>query len=181
VSTDATVAAAEDLGLFGPGSVTWRVHADPAMLFAGLRALLLQTCHPVVMNGFAANSMYRHDPWGRLDRTGNSVDIVTYGIRAEGEATGARIRSLHARLARVTDEETGIPHRLDEPELLLWVHCSEVDSFLSTYRRCGGQLDESEADRYVTEMRASARLVGPESAALQRAGALSSSVDEGGS
>ena len=46
----------DDLGLFGPDSVAWRVHADPAMVLGGLRALLLQTCHPVVMAGFAANS-----------------------------------------------------------------------------------------------------------------------------
>jgi uncharacterized protein (DUF2236 family) len=160
VSTDTTVLADDDVGLFGPGSITWRVHADPAMLLAGLRALLLQTCHPVVMNGFAANSTYRHDPWGRLERTGSFVDIVTYGTRAEAEAAGARVRALHARLAPVTDEETGLSRRLDEPDLLLWVHCAEVDSFLSTYRRCGGQLNAREADRYVAEMRESARLVG---------------------
>jgi uncharacterized protein (DUF2236 family) len=160
VSTDVTVSTDDDLGLFGPGSVTWRIHADPAMALAGLRALLLQTCHPLVMNGFAANSSYRHDPWGRLERTGSFVDVVTYGTRAEAEAAGARIRALHARLAPVTDDETGRSHRLDEPQLLLWVHCTEVDSFLSTYRRCGGRLEDSEADRYVAEMRESARLVG---------------------
>ena len=33
-------------------------------------------------------------------------------------------------------------------------------TFLSTHRRCGGSLDEAGADRYITEMRESARLVG---------------------
>jgi uncharacterized protein (DUF2236 family) len=154
------VSPPDDLGLFGPDSVTWRVHADPVMVLAGLRALLLQTCHPVVMAGFAANSAYRHDFWGRLERTGSFVDVVTYGTRVEAELMGRRIRLLHFRLAPVTDGDTGVQHPIDEAELLRWVHCAEVDSFLSTYRRCGGQLDDAEADRYVDEMRESARLVG---------------------
>jgi uncharacterized protein (DUF2236 family) len=40
------------------------------------------------------------------------------------------------------------------------VHVTEVESFLTTYRRSGGRLRRGEADRYVDEMRASARLVG---------------------
>ncbi|HEY9350682.1 MAG TPA: oxygenase MpaB family protein [Acidothermales bacterium] len=153
----------DDLGLFGPDSVAWRVHADPAMVLGGLRALLLQTCHPVVMAGFAANSDYRHDFWGRLGRTGSFVDVVTYGTRVEAEQTGKRIRAVHARLAPLLDSESGRAWRIDDPELLRWVHCAEVDSFLSTYRRCGGSLDEAGADRYVAEMRESARLVGLDS------------------
>ena len=153
----------DDFGLFGPDSVAWRVHADPAMVLGGLRALLLQTCHPVVMAGFAANSNYRHDFWGRLGRTGSFVDVVTYGTRVEAEKTGTRIRAVHARLAPVLDPESGRARRIDDPELLRWVHCAEVDSFLSTYRRCGGSLDEAGADRYVAEMRESARLVGLDS------------------
>jgi uncharacterized protein (DUF2236 family) len=156
----------DDVGLFGPDSVAWRVHGDPAMVLGGLRALLLQTCHPVVMAGFTANSDYRHDPWGRLERTGSFVDVVTYGTRAEAEQMGARIRAMHARLAPVTDDETGRVRRPDDPELLGWVHCAEVDSFLSTYRRCGGGLADADADRYVAEMRESARLVGLDPASV---------------
>ena len=42
-----------DPGLYGPDSVTWRVHADPSMALAGLRALLLQAVHPLAMSGVA--------------------------------------------------------------------------------------------------------------------------------
>lgn len=151
---------AEAEGLFGPESVTWRVHSDPAMVVAGFRALLLQATHPLVMAGFAANSDYRADPWGRLQRTGEWVATVTFGPRREAEAAGARLRALHARLRSGVEPETGRPYRVDDPELLLWVHCAEVDSFLTTYLRSGGRLAAGEADRYVAEMRESARLVG---------------------
>jgi uncharacterized protein (DUF2236 family) len=147
-------------GLFGPESVTWRIHRDPSMVVAGFRALLLQATHPLVMAGFEANSSYRVDPWGRLQRTGEWVATVTFGPAGEAEAAGERLRALHARLRTGVEPETGRPFRVDDPELLLWVHCTEVESFLSCYLRSGGRLAPGDPDRYVEEMRESARLVG---------------------
>src|SRR3954447_1378616 len=69
----------DDAGLFGPGSVTWRVHADTAMCVGGLRALLLQVMHPLAMAGVADHSNYRSDPIGRLWRTSMYVGTTTYG------------------------------------------------------------------------------------------------------
>ncbi len=156
----ASAGSAADPGLFGPDSVTWRIHSDPAMLLAGFRALMLQAVHPLVMAGFDDNSFFRGDPWGRLQRTGEWVATVTYGTTAEAERAGARLRRLHASLAPGIEPESGRSYRVDDPALLLWVHCTEVESFLSTYRRCGGQLSPTDGDRYVDEMRASAELVG---------------------
>jgi uncharacterized protein (DUF2236 family) len=153
-------ARAEAEGLFGPDSVTWRIHSDPSMAVAGFRALLLQATHPLVFAGFEANSSYRVDPWGRLQRTGQWLGTVAFGSRSEAELAGERLRSLHARLGPTVDPESGREFRVDDPELLLWVHCTEVDSFLSTYLRSGGRLEPGQADQYVDEMRQSARLVG---------------------
>lgn len=130
------------------------------MLLAGFRALLLQGVHPLAMAGFDANSTFRSDPWGRLQRTGGYVNTVTFGTTAQAEEAGRRLRNLHARLPGGTEPETGLPYRVDDPALLLWVHCTEVESFLSTYRRSGGRLAHGEGDAYVDEMRVSARLVG---------------------
>ncbi len=157
-----------DPGLFGPDSVTWRVHGDPAMVLAGFRALLLQAVHPLVMAGFDDNSFFRQDPWGRLQRTGEWVATVTYGTTAEAERAGAALRAVHGRLATGVEPETGRPYRVDDPELLLWVHCTEVESFLSTYRRSGGRLAPGDGDRYVDEMRTSGRLVGLDPMSLPR-------------
>ena len=157
-----------DPGLFGPDSVTWRIHGDPAMALAGFRSLLLQAVHPLVMAGFDANSAFRDDPWGRLRRTGEWVSTVTYGTTQEAEQAGAVLRAVHGRLKPGIEPETGRAYRVDDPELLLWVHCTEVESFLSTYRRCGGELAAGDGDRYVDEMRASARLVGLDPDAVPR-------------
>ncbi|MGH3344367.1 MAG: oxygenase MpaB family protein [Carbonactinosporaceae bacterium] len=148
-----------DEGLFGTESVTWRIHGDPVMLLGGLRALLLQALHPRAMAGVAQHSGFRGDPWGRLVRTADYIGAVTYGTSVEAERAGARLRELHARI-RVTDPATGRPFRVDRPDLLLWVHCAEVDSMLSVYRRCGGRLTDGEADAYVTEQTTAAALVG---------------------
>ena len=152
--------AAVDEGLFGPGSVTWRIHGDPSLAVGGARSLLLQACHPLAMAGFSASTVYRQDPWGRLERTGRWIATTTWGTTAEARAAGARLRRLHARLPGGFEPETGRAYRVDDPDLLLWVHVTEVESLLDTYRRSGGRLEPGEGDRYVDEMRAVARLVG---------------------
>ncbi|MCX5388767.1 oxygenase MpaB family protein [Streptomyces sp. NBC_00094] len=137
-----------DPGLFGPRSVTWQLHGDPVMWIAGVRALWLQALHPVAVRGVMINSSFRDDPWGRLMRTASFVGTLSYGTTEAAEAAGARVRRIHRLLG------------VDDPELLLWVHCAEVDSYLSVARRSGLPLTDAQADRYLDEHRVSARLVG---------------------
>lgn len=148
-----------DPGLFGPGSVTWQMHGDPMMWVAGVRALYLQALHPRAVRGVFQNSDFRRDAWGRLMRTAHFVGTTTYGTTAAAEKAGARVRGIHRRLT-VTAPDTGEPYRVDEPELLLWVHCAEIDSYLQVLRRSGFRLTDAQADRYVEENRVGARLVG---------------------
>ncbi|MET7754377.1 oxygenase MpaB family protein [Streptomyces sp. NPDC005389] len=143
-----------DPGLFGPRSVTWQVHSDPVMWIAGVRALWLQALHPVAVRGVMINSSFRKDPWGRLLRTADFVGTLSYGTTEAAEAAGARVRRIHRRLG------------VDDPELLLWVHCAETDSYLAVARRSGIPLTDAQADRYVDEHRTSARLVGLDPAAV---------------
>ncbi|MEV4809704.1 oxygenase MpaB family protein [Micromonospora avicenniae] len=149
----------DDLGLFGPGSVTWKVHAEPILLVAGLRSLYLQALHPRAMAAVAQNSGYRADAWGRLVRTATYVATTVYGTTAEAEAAGSRLRRLHERLHAI-DPITGERFRIDEPDLLRWVHVAEVESFLDTARRAGVPLTPAEVDGYYTEQRRAAALVG---------------------
>ena len=148
-----------DLGLFGPDSVSWRVHASPIMAVAGLRSLYLQALHPRAVAGVEQNSRYRSDPMGRLAHTAEYVVTVLYGTTTEAETAARRIRRRHAAM-RAVDPETGQEFRLDEPELLRWVHVAEVESFLSTALRAGLSLTPAEADAYYTEQRRAAALIG---------------------
>ncbi|WP_338693385.1 oxygenase MpaB family protein [Streptomyces sp. Q6] len=148
-----------DPGLFGPDSVTWQMHADPMMWIAGVRALYLQALHPRAVRGVTQNSDFRRDAWGRLLRTASFVGTTTYGTTEAAEKAGARVRKIHSHLF-ATDPDTGERYGVDEPELLLWVHCAEIDSYLHVARRSGFRLTEPQADRYIAEHRTSARLVG---------------------
>jgi uncharacterized protein (DUF2236 family) len=146
-------------GLFGPDTVTWRVHSDPVLWVAGLRALLLQAVHPAAMAGVLGHSDFRADPWGRLIRTANYVGTVSFGTHAEVADLGRRVRDIHSRVAGV-DGVTGTTYRADDPALLRWVHCCEVESFLTTFQRAGGGLSRSEVDRYYREQSRAAQVVG---------------------
>jgi len=91
-----------DHGLFGPGSATWRIMAEPVMWVAGLRALYLQALHPAVMMGTWQHTSFA-DPaqaWGRFIRTTEFVRVRTFGTRAEVERAGRRIRKIHSDYLR---------------------------------------------------------------------------------
>lgn len=157
--TSPAAPADRDLGLFGPDSITWRVHGDPSMALGGLRALLLQALHPLAMAGVAQHSGFRNDPWGRLFRTAEFLGVTTFGTTLEARRAAGRVRGVHHRLAGV-EPEGGQPYRVDDPELLLWVHITEVESFVTTARRCGLRLSDTQADVYYAEQVRAAELVG---------------------
>lgn len=139
-----------DAGWFGPDSVVWRVHSDLSTLAGGLRALLYQTLHPLTMAGVAEHSDYRHDPWGRLHRTAEFVAATTYGTTEEAQAAVDLVKRVHLRVKGVAPD--GRAYSATDPDLLAWVHATEVDSFLAAYNRYGPGLTTADADRYVAEM-----------------------------
>jgi uncharacterized protein (DUF2236 family) len=148
-----------DTGLFGPESVTWRVHSHPATLVGGMRALLVQALHPLAMAGVAQHSDYRSDPWGRMQRTSEFVMTATYGTTREAREFGERVKTVHLRVHGV-DPVTGRAYRADDPELLAWVHNVLAHSLLLAKRRYGGGLSDRDANRYLSEMVRMAELVG---------------------
>jgi uncharacterized protein (DUF2236 family) len=163
------VGASADHGLFGPTSVTWRVHLEPVLWVGGFRALLLQSLHPQVMRGTYQNSAL-FDPakaWSRFQRTVEFVGVRTFGSTAEVEAAAARVRRLHGGL-RGFDPDAGTTFALDEPEFLLWVHSTEIDSYAEVALRAG-IIDAAEAETYLAESVRAARVVGLASAPASRA------------
>jgi uncharacterized protein (DUF2236 family) len=135
---------------FGPSDPVWRVHADASMFPGGLTSLLLQMLHPLAMAGVAGHSGYKSDPWGRLQRTSHYLATTTFGTVEDAEEAIATVRAIHARV-RGKDPQ-GRPYRADDPHLLMWVHCAEIDSFLRAYQTFSGSpLSDTEADLYVTQ------------------------------
>jgi uncharacterized protein (DUF2236 family) len=152
-----------DPGLFGPDSVTWRVHSHPSMLVGGIRALMLQALEPRAMAAVTEHGDFGNDPWGRMRRTADYVTNTTFGDTPTARREGAIVRAIHHRI-NGTDPYTGLPYSADDPELLAWVHNVEVDSFMAAYRNYGSRLTPEDADGYVGEMVRAAELVGLDAA-----------------
>jgi uncharacterized protein (DUF2236 family) len=153
---------------FGADSAIRLVHGDSAMFVGGLRALLLQSLHPLAMAAVAAHSGYRGDPWGRLQRTSTFLAVTTFGTARDAERAVAVVRSVHGRVSGTTAD--GLPYRADDPHLLKWVHLAEVDSFLRAHQRYGREpLDAAGCDAYVADTAVVARHLGVVDPPLDRA------------
>ena len=128
-----------------------RVHGDSSMFVGGLRALLLQSLHPLAMAAVAGHSGYKGDPWGRLQRTSYFLAVTTFGRVDDAQATIARVRSIHERVTGVAAD--GRPYAAADPHLLTWVHIAEADSFLRAHTRFGAEpLDQAGRDGYVADV-----------------------------
>lgn len=128
-----------------------RVHGDSAMFIGGIRALLLQSLHPLAMAAVAQHSDYRGDPWGRLQRTSYFLAVTTFGRAEDARAAIDRVRAVHQRITGTAPD--GRPYAAADPHLLTWVHIAEADSFLRAHSRFGERpLDQAGRDGYVADM-----------------------------
>ncbi len=137
-----------------------RVNGHGSMYVGGIRALLLQSLHPLAMAGVAGHSGYRDDPWGRLQRTADYVATTTFARIEDAERMIARVRRIHSHIKGQLPD--GRAYAASDPHLLGWVHAAEIDSFLEAYQQFGAKpaLTEAEADLYVAQAAIPARLLG---------------------
>jgi uncharacterized protein (DUF2236 family) len=149
-----------DPGLFGPASVTWRVHSDmPAMLIGGVSSLLLQTLHPGAMAGVADFSVYEDDPMGRLQRTGTFVGGTIFGSTATAEKLIETVKTVHLSVKGTRPD--GLSYAASDPDLLRWVHVAEHAQFLRSNQLFGARpLRAPDVDRYYAEVAEVARRLG---------------------
>lgn len=151
--------AAGAAGLFGPGSVSWRIDREVMVLAGGSCALLMQAAHPVVAAGVAEHSTHATDPFGRLLRTLTSSYDVVFGSRSKADAALRRVNAIHAVVhGRMPD--SGEPYTARDPEALLWVHATLVDTALRVYSRFVAPLTPSDEQAYHVECRQVAELLG---------------------
>lgn len=135
------------------------VHGDASMFIGGLRALLLQSLHPLAMAGVANYSDYRQDPWGRLQRTADFLAATSFGPADEAEKIVNRVKSVHVKVNGTASD--GRTYSATDPHLLKWVHVAEIDSFLWTYQKFSrAPLDQAGRDGYVFDAAFVARAVG---------------------
>lgn len=151
-------AAAEAAGLFGPDSISWRIDREVIVLAGGSCALLLQAAHPVVAAGVTQHSTYATDPFGRLMRTLESSFDVAFGSRSTAEAAIRRVNAIHRSVRGEMPD--GTAYTAMDPEALLWVHATLVDTALRVYGRFVAQLSSADEQAYHEEAARVALLLG---------------------
>lgn len=149
-----------DVGLFGPDSVAWQVHADfTAMMVGGLSSLIVQSLHPRALAAVWDHSDFRHKLKERLGRTAYFVAATTYGGEAMALSAIRRVNTIHANIKGI--DLQGQPYVANEPELIRWVHLVEVTSFLAAYQHLAKQpLSAQACDQYISEMTRVGHLLG---------------------
>lgn len=141
---------AGDPGLFGPGSLAWTINRETVLLLGGGRALLMQVAHPLVAAGVADHSDFAADPFDRLWRTVDSALTVIFGDARQWVDAVGRVHAVHER---VYGRRGDVPYSALDPELLLWVHATLVDSSIEAYHAFVGPMPLAIRERYYLEMR----------------------------
>jgi uncharacterized protein (DUF2236 family) len=152
-------------GYFGEGSMLRRVHRERVVALSGPRALLMQAAHPLAVAGLLSHSSALEEPYERLARTAKVMQTIGFGSRAEADLVTRRVRAMHRRVQgrlkhAVGRYPAGTEYRADDPELLLWVLFSLVDSALVVYRAYVGELTREEEAAYWQDYRVVGRLFG---------------------
>lgn len=139
--------------MFPTDSAIRRVNLEPAVLLGAGRALLLQLAHPVVAQGVQDHSEFRQNPFKRLQGTLEATYAAVYGSEELAHGVGRRIRWIH-------DFITGPTYRANDPQNLLWVHATLVDTALGCHTRYVGRLPEAVGESYYRDMMRVAELFG---------------------
>jgi len=152
-------------GLFGPESITWRINRENVLVLGGGRALVLQVAHPLVGAGVAQHSNFRKDPWGRLFRTLDRTTAIVFGSAEEADDAASAVWNVHGKVEGSTDGAAGpfpagTAYRARDPELLMWVHATLVDTSLLVYDRYVARLSIAEREAYYEEQKAMAEAFG---------------------
>jgi uncharacterized protein (DUF2236 family) len=144
-------------GYFSDDSAIRRIGRESVLMLGGPRALLMQAAHPLVAAGIVDHSRFREEPWRRLARTMAALYTIVFGTQAEGERMGAITQAAHRR---VRGSRGGRPYSAADPELMLWVHSTLVDTGLALYELYVRRLDPAEAEEFYEQMKLVAHVFG---------------------
>ncbi len=150
---------------FGQESMLRRVQGERMLMLSGPRALLMQAAHPLAVEGLLAHTGSLEEPYERLERTAEVMTAIGFGSREEADRMTRRVRAMHKRVNGKLERDAGIfpagtPYAADDPELLMWVLFSLVDSGIVVYERFVGDMSAAEKERYWADFRIVGELFG---------------------
>jgi uncharacterized protein (DUF2236 family) len=139
--------------------VSQRINAERIVLFGWGRAILMQLAHPLVAAGVHDHSGFRATPWAavtRLYHTVHAMLALTFGTPAEYARAMDGIRAIHRRVNGVLPDgagpfAAGTRYSAEDPDLVLWVHLTLMESLPLAYELLVGPLTHAEHDAYCAE------------------------------
>lgn len=138
---------------FPKDSVIRRVSVEPVLLIGAGRALLLQLADPAVAQGVQDHSNFKDNPFKRLQGTLEAVYAAVFGSEDLALGVGRRIQWIH-------DFVVGPTYRANDPEHLMWVHATLVDTALRCYTRYVGPLSAEDEETFYEQQTRVAGLFG---------------------
>ena len=152
-------------GYFDDDSMIRTVLRERALALSGPRALLMQAAHPLAVAGLLAHSDALEDPYVRLARTAQTLHLITFGSRVEADRVTRHVRAMHRAVRGRLPEAVGpyaagTPYRADDPQLLMWILYSLVDSAVVVYRTYVGRLGAADRASLWEDYKVIGRLFG---------------------
>jgi uncharacterized protein (DUF2236 family) len=152
-------------GYFSDDSMMRRVYRERTMVLAGPRALLMQAAHPLAVSGLLAHTEALDEPYERLARTAEVMSTITFGSREDADRVTRRVRAMHRRVSGTLNRpvgryRAGTPYHATDPDLLMWVLYTLVDSAVVVYRKYVGTLSRAAQAQFWDDYRVVGRLFG---------------------
>ncbi len=150
---------------FDDSSLLRQVHREQTVALAGPRALLMMAAHPVTFEGFFLSTGDLKDPYARLRRTAEVLDVIAWGPKARADTMCRYVRERHGQVTGTLPADAGrfpagTPYSAADPELLLWVLACLVDSSLLVFEKYVRRLSAAEREAYWADYRVMGRLFG---------------------
>jgi uncharacterized protein (DUF2236 family) len=142
-----------------PSSISRRINAERIVLLGWGRAILLQLAHPLVAAGVHDHSGFRSTTWAavtRLYHTVHAMLALTFGSEDEQTQALNGIRQIHQRVhghlrSAAGPFAAGTAYSAEDPDLVLWVHATLLESIPLAYEQLIGPLSMAERDAYCAE------------------------------
>jgi uncharacterized protein (DUF2236 family) len=144
-------------GYFEDDAAIRLIARESVLMLGGPRALLMQAAHPLVAAGIVEHSRFRDDPWRRLARTMAALYTIVFGTREQADRMGAITKAVHRRVRGTRD---GRAYTASDPDLMLWVHSTLVDTGLAMYETYVRRVEPAVAEEFYDQMKLVATVFG---------------------
>lgn len=152
-------------GIFGPGSMSWRINRESALFLGAARAALLQLAHPWVATALQQHSSLLAQPIARFHNTFRIVFSMVFGSLGQAVAAARHLYALHTYIRGEMTESIakwprGSAYEANEIAALRWVYATLVESAVLAYECVMPPMTAEERDAYFAESKTLAGLFG---------------------